>query len=293
MLRFIRYLLITSCILLAYTSEANPGSKKNNSLLWRISSKELQKPSYLFGTMHLICQEDYIWTTSMEKSLQQSDAVCFELDLDDPGLPMEIASGLMDHSGKKLKDYFSHEDYKKLAQFIADSLKADISVFQQLKPVALQTIMGTNEIPCDSLPPVSYEVRIMEQVKETQKEVIGLETAAEQIDLFDNLPTDSIIKDLISIITQKDSVKDEYAALANAYKQQDIKLLHTIIQQSAQKDIDIAGFIDVRNEKWIKRMGEKMEQRSVFFAVGAGHLWGEYGLIKLLRAGGYTVEPVK
>jgi uncharacterized protein YbaP (TraB family) len=64
------------------------------------------------------------------------------------------------------------------------------------------------------------------------------------------------------------------------------------MQESAKKDIDLAGFIDVRNEKWISRMGEKMDQQSVFFAVGAGHLWGEYGLIKLLRAAGYKVEPI-
>jgi len=34
----------------------------SKSLLWRVSGNGLSKPSYLFGTMDLICPNDYIWT---------------------------------------------------------------------------------------------------------------------------------------------------------------------------------------------------------------------------------------
>ena len=40
-------------------------------------------------------------------------------------------------------------------------------------------------------------------------------------------------------------------------------------------------------------MEERMEQKPVFFAVGAGHLPGENGIIQLLRNHGYKVTPVK
>ncbi len=36
-----------------------------------------------------------------------------------------------------------------------------------------------------------------------------------------------------------------------------------------------------------------MPEKSVVIAVGAGHLPGEFGVIKLLRKAGYKVEPVK
>jgi uncharacterized protein YbaP (TraB family) len=39
-------------------------------------------------------------------------------------------------------------------------------------------------------------------------------------------------------------------------------------------------------------MINKMSSGSVFFAVGAGHLGGEEGVIKLLRKSGYQVMPV-
>ena len=47
------------------------------------------------------------------------------------------------------------------------------------------------------------------------------------------------------------------------------------------------------NGNWMKQMPEIMKQKPTFFAVGAGHLPGERGLISLLRKAGYTVEGVK
>lgn len=284
--------LITTLTLLFFStaSKAHP-LHDNKSLLWRISSKNLKKPSFLFGTMHMLCEEDYTWTPAMQKSLDASDAICFEMDLDDPSLLMEITSGMMDHSGKSLKDYFKADEYAVLEKFLADSLQIDISIFKQMKPVILQTVIGSTMLKCPAT--VSYENKLMETAHKTGKEVLGLEKAAEQLDLFDNLPTDSVVKELIEIISGRNQETDEYTQLINAYKKQDIIALHNIIQSSKHKDVDLEGFIDVRNEKWISRITEKMEQQSVFFAVGAGHLWGEFGLITLLRKAGYTVEPVK
>ena len=66
-----------------------------------------------------------------------------------------------------------------------------------------------------------------------------------------------------------------------------------MIQKSKSAGNDLDAFLDERNKKWIDRMTDKMEQKSVFFAVGAGHLWGINGVINLLRKNGYTVVPVR
>lgn len=284
--------LITTLTLLFFTGIAAAHPLHNNkSLLWRISSKNLKKPSFLFGTMHMLCEEDYTWTNVMQQSLDASEALCFEMDLDDPSLLMEVTAGMMDHSGKSLKDYFNADDYARLERFLIDSLEMDISIFRQMKPVVLQSIIGSTMLKCPVT--ASYENRLMDAAHKAGKEVLGLEKAAEQLDLFDNLPTDSVVKELMEIISGNSGETDEYTTLVNAYKKQDIIALHNIIQSSKHKDVDLEGFIDVRNEKWISRMTEKMEQQSVFFAVGAGHLWGQFGLITLLRNAGYAVEPVK
>lgn len=50
--------------------------------------------------------------------------------------------------------------------------------------------------------------------------------------------------------------------------------------------------LDGRNIDWLTKMPEMMKTKSTFFAVGAGHLPGDKGVIKLLRDKGYTVKPI-
>lgn len=284
-----RLFLMLVCIVAGQPAFSKHQTAK--SLLWRISSKEMKKPSFLFGTMHLICPQDYFWTDSMQSTLHRSDIVCFEMDLDAPDIYLQVAKGMINNEDKKLSDYFTEEQYNDLKQYLADSVGVDISVFQMMKPVALQTMLAERSLACSA--PVSYEANIMQLAKQENKEIIGLESPGEQFDLFDNLPADSVVKDVMNIIKGKDDSKELYGKLMTAYKNQDLPALHELIEESGKKDLDLAGFLDNRNEKWIPRMAEKMDQGSIFFAVGAGHLWGSYGVINLLRKSGYTVEPVK
>jgi uncharacterized protein YbaP (TraB family) len=282
--------LLLTCFLL-FSQAYGRAQQNNRSLLWRISSKEMKHPSYLFGTIHLICPEDYTWTDKMEQSLKQSDAVCLEMDMDAPGIYRQIALGMLDTSGKTLKDYFTEDEYKLMAKYLADSMGMDIAMFAKMKPAALQTVLAGKTFKCDN--PVSYENNIMQEAQHDKKEILGLEQVEEQLDLFDNLPADSVVKELLETVQGKDESNDEDIQLVAAYKNQDLPLLYELIQKSGAKDFDLGGFLDTRNEKWIPRMVEKMDQRAIFFAVGAGHLWGQNGLISLLRKRGYVVEPVK
>ena len=267
---------------------AQPDLRNGRSLLWRISSKNLRDASYLFGTIHLICPEDYVWTPVMAQSLHNSRELCLELDMDDDGLTMEIAMGMLDNTGKKLSDYFTDEEYNKLKQIVADSLGMDIAQFEPMKPAVIQSILTSLLADCKT--PLSYEANITDIAQNEHKEISGLETAAQQLELFDNLAADSVVKDINETIDDLEKQKKEYRKLIQVYKKQDLPHLHALIQQS--KDIDLTGFLDSRNQKWIEKIIEKMDQHSVFFAVGAGHLWGEKGVINLLREQGYTVEPI-
>lgn len=251
----------------------------------------MKKPSYLFGTMHMICKDDYVWTPAMKKSLGESDEVCFEMDLDKSSLLMEVAAGMINTDGKELSGYFSDADYKKLEKFLADSFSMNISMFNQMKPAALDAVFAIKLMDCPV--PTSYENTIMEDAKTQGKNIVGLEEASEQLALFDSMPVDSVIKDLMKMVNSYGKEKTAYNKMLQAYKKQDLPALYDMIQSSKELGDNMGAFLDERNEKWIERMIEKMDQNSVFFAVGAGHLWGDKGLINLLRNANYTVEAVK
>lgn len=261
------------------------------SLLWRISGKGMQRPSYLFGTMHLLCKDDFLWTPAMESALAQVEEVCFEMDINDPSLSMQIAMGMIHIDGKKLRDYFTEEEYTLVERFVTDSLSMNMVMLQQMKPAALLTLFATKVINC--MDPISYESKILEIALQLEKTVSGLETAQEQIALFDRMPGDSVVKELVSMAKDYQEERFEYNKMLRAYKSQDISALYDRVAAARESGADMNIFLDERNVLWIERMEEKMEQNPVFFAVGAGHLGGENGLISLLRQHGYKVEPVK
>lgn len=267
-------------------------AQDNKSLLWRISGKGLQRPSFVFGTMHLLCKEDYQWTEAMERSFHATDEVCFEMDLNDPALPMQVAMGMMSQDGRQLKDYFSSEEYQLVEGFITDSLSMNMAMLQQMKPAALLSLFATKVINCSE--PVSYESLILESAKMAGKEISGLETAQEQIALFDRLPGDSVVRQLVSLTQDYQKERKEYHRMLEAYRKQDIVALYEMVKETRKEGPALMDlFLDERNVRWVELMEEKMEQRPVFFAVGAGHLWGEQGVLQLLKTQGYAVVPVK
>lgn len=279
-------------LLLYFTPYAQHSAKTTNkSLLWQISGNNLKKPSYLFGTIHLICPGDYVWTEQMKNSLKKSDEVCFEMNLNDPGVMMKVATGLADNSGKRLEDYFTPEQYKIVAQYVKDSIGMDIAMFQQMKPVALESVFTSKSTNCPN--PVSYEENIMEIAKKDKKKIAGLESPDEQIAVLESIPADTVVKEILGDIQNNGKDDTDYDALLVAYKNQDLPALYSLITRTKALGDDMGLFLDKRNQKWIGRMARNMEKNSVFFAVGAGHLWGKEGLITLLRKKGYTVTPLK
>jgi uncharacterized protein len=293
-----RYIFLSAMLcwvgLIGYAQNKNERKDANRSLLWKVSGKDLKKPSYLFGTIHIICKDDLIWTEEMKNSLDKCDKVCFEMDLDDPSLMMHVAMGMLisDSTHKTLADYFTPQQYKLLSAYVQDSLQTNIALFERMRPIALESLMSTVGVHCTDK--VSYEEMIMQIAKPQKKEILGIETADEQLEALKTIPDDSVISDLLDELQHSAENSKDYLHLLDAYKEQDLPLLYDLItQDKGLKNDEIGPLLDDRNKKWISRMAPLMTGHGTFFAVGAGHLWGENGVIALLRKAGYKVEPIK
>jgi len=87
--------------------------------------------------------------------------------------------------------------------------------------------------------------------------------------------------------------KEDFSKMVAEYKKQNLDSLYQQVTSSP----DIQGSEKVllfdRNARWIPQMESAMKESPTFFAVGAGHLAGDKGVINLLRQQGYTVKPVQ
>ena len=81
--------------------------------------------------------------------------------------------------------------------------------------------------------------------------------------------------------------------MVNVYREQDLEKMDELMKKS---DPGMESYMDLllynRNRRWVTIMPDSMKEGSVLFAVGAGHLPGEDGVIKLLQKKGYTVKPL-
>lgn len=292
------YRLLTICLLLltgisrmyGQAAKSKTTASDDRSLLWKISGNGLARPSYIFGTIHIICPSDYVWTPAMQKAFDATETVAFEMDMDDPGLQAKMTSGMMLPQGKKLRDFYSEADYKKLGE-LAAAHGIPLPMMQGFNPFALVSFLYLKAISCPV--PESYEGKITGLAQEKGKDIAGLESVEEQMKVIGDMNADSIAVSVLRIAEGLDSFKATMRQMVDIYKAQDLPELYKLIIQSPDYKDDLNALLYNRNRKWAPVIEAMAKEEPVFFAVGAGHLWDGQGVIELLRARGYTVTPVR
>ncbi|HMO31364.1 MAG TPA: TraB/GumN family protein [Lacibacter sp.] len=260
------------------------------SLLWEVSGNGLAKPSYVFGTIHMICKEDYLMTEVIRQKFNQADSVFLELDMDDPRLQMELMNYMQLEKGQSLRQIFGEEGYTRLDSFFRVRLNMSVSLFNGFKPFFVLSMLYQKILGCDVQE--SYELDFVKMAKAAKKDIRGLETVADQMAVFDSIPDTEEAAAILRMIDGFAEQQQQMQQLVKRYLQQDVEGLVQMTLESP--DIMNAGerLLKNRNQNWIPRMETSMRTGSSFFAVGAAHLGGTYGVLALLRQAGYTVKPV-
>ncbi|MCV9931967.1 TraB/GumN family protein [Flavobacterium sp. LS1R47] len=278
-------LAVAIAIIFCATIQAQDKSPKlENSLLWEVSGKGLSKPSYLYGTIHMICGADYFLSEKTKKAFEASDKLVLEVNLSDPN---EITDMQQLAMGKEpLDKKLTALQLSTLEEILKKSTGMNV---QQVNKYSLSSVMSLifmKTYPCTDLK--VYEFEFIELAKKRNFEVAGLETIKSQFETLDDAYTND---EMISMLVE--SVKDGSTPLVDDYKTENIEALYkrTTGDKFMNEKTRIA-MLDKRNSNWVNQIPELMKKQSIFIAVGAAHLAGEQGVINLLRMAGYKVKPV-
>ncbi len=281
--------------LLAFTTFAQ-SSKQPNTLLWKVSGNGIEKPSYLFGTIHMLCKEDAFLGVKLVEAIEQADKVYLELDMDNLFEMLGVISKMKMKNDTTLADLLTPEEYKKTKEYFQEkSSMLPFSVLETYKPMLASSLLLESSMVCDES--VAMEQLIMAEAKKHKKPLEGLETMAYQMSIFDSIPYKVQAKELFKTISVGEKETDgdkEFREMMKAYKEQNLEKLGEMISKS---DDGMMQYEDLllfnRNRNWVEKLKKIMPTKSVVVAVGAGHLPGEKGVISLLRKAGYTVTPVE
>lgn len=267
------------------------GAVSQNTMLYKISGNGLKQPSYLFGTIHITCE------ATLEKpvldALDKTSQLYLELDMDDPSMQATMMSGMMMKGGKTMSSMVSEEDFKVLDDFVKEKVGVSAIMLNTMKPFMVSTMFLPYLLDC---PMQSIESELVKVSKEQNEEIFGLEAVEEQLAVFDAIPYEVQMQELIkSVKSGFASDREEIRRVMELYKNKD---LNSLLSSIADSDNKITAehqdeLLFTRNENWVPRIEKVMKEKPTFFGVGAAHLPGDKGVIELLKKKGYKVEPVQ
>ena len=268
----------------------------DNTLLWKISGNGLKKPSYLFGTIHMLCADDAVLSDSLKNVIKKVQEVYFEVDLDNMFEMLGVMSKMKMKGDTTLQDLLSEDDYKKVKKYFeSKESMLPFSMLETYKPMLAASTLQQGGMPCETT--AMMEQVIMQEAKQYGKSIKGLESMGYQASVLDNIPYKLQADQLVSYIdnaNKGDGEDKELTEMMNAYRSQNLQKLEEMLMKS---DPSISNYTDIllynRNENWIEKLKKLLPEKSILIAVGAGHLPGKKGCINLLRQAGFKVTPVK
>ncbi|MFV0387278.1 MAG: TraB/GumN family protein [Pyrinomonadaceae bacterium] len=284
---------------LAGTPETKDG------ILFRVSGGGLKKPSYIFGTIHLICSEKIFGLDELRNYIRKTDQVVMEIDLNDKKaiteslLKSKQATKTNPDQLKSLRSSLTTEEFEHASKIVAGKAGINLEDYGSLPTgIALLMLMQQPKLyNCQKLD--SYEISLQTITNNEKKPLVGLETYSEQIALILNLAgsnegENDPGKVFIKFVDNIDSSVNSLNNVVGAYRAQDLAAIAEALKpENKKEEATYFALLDKRNIAWVPKLISLFEAKPSFAAFGAGHLAGKNGVVELLRERGYTVEPIR
>ena len=268
----------------AQNTKKETKSQNEKSLLWEISGKGIEKPSYLYGTVHMICEPDYFMKEKVSKAFEKTSKLALELDLSDPEELSYMQKSTMGNSA--LTKTLTSSQCKELNEILKKTAGMTLNQVDNYTMATVMSLITVKTFGCANIR--SYEMEFIKKAKAENKKIIGLEKLKAQLDFISNAYTD---QEMITMLKEMNT--ENTKKMVQYYIQEDISNLYlNVTDKKVMNEKTKSFLLDQRNNNWVTIMPEMMKKESVFFAVGAGHLSGDKGLIKLLIKSGYTVKAI-
>ena len=283
----------------------------NAQLLYKISHKNIEKPSYIVGTYHLAPATFIDSIPGAKDVLNAVDVVCGEVvmsEMESRENQKKVQQAIMLPDGKSLTDIFTTDEMRRINEYMDNLLGMNLnnpilkSQMGKMTPMALSTqlqLVQYMKITPKFNPLKLIDAHFQNVAKKAGKQVVALETVDSQIEtLYKGATIERQKQQLLCMVDNSEYYALQMKELAAAYFAKDMQKLNEVTEEKIGNSCDSTpeedeALIYGRNAAWVETMPAMMGRASTLFVVGAAHLPGEKGVLELLTAKGYTVEAVK
>jgi uncharacterized protein len=261
--------------------------------LWALHGKH--NTVYVLGSIHTLRAGDYPLAPAVMNAYRDSKSLIMEINLDEID-SAEVQSEMMQSAalpqGRSLAEVLGPSRYAH-AESLAREIGVDLSTFDQFAPwFAAEAISQLQLVQLGFDPQSGVEMYFKGLSHTDGKSIAGLETAHEQLALFENMPLEQQAQYLISSLEQARDLPKDVNDMVRAWQRGDTAWFQTEVKSDIGRDPALyQSFIVARNRKWISRIESLLnDDKNYLVIVGTAHLVGKDSVIELLEKDGVGAE---
>ena len=272
-------------------------------------------PSFMYGTMHVSDERATALSDTVRAAIAGADVVALELkEIADPALMQAKMGGLVSQSlyldGTTLGSRLDPKARETVEQALATRGPVPWMAAQRMRPWLLMAAMSVPACETARRKDLPIVDQLIAQIAaENGKPLVGLETIEGQVGILAGLPEPLMIRALTDVARLGARMDDVFETSVALYESGEIAKIWALMRDpavaamvpddedgAAERRAGYAAFqrevIDRRNRDMVETLEPLLEAGNAFAAVGALHLPGEGGMLRLLEAKGWTVVPL-
>jgi uncharacterized protein YbaP (TraB family) len=289
----IRSFALLLCVLLPQQAPAET-LRHGQGLLWHVV-KDGQPVGHVFGTIHMSDADVLALPPVVLDAFGAAKSLSVEVILD--GSAVQTLAMAMALPPDQRLDAMVPADLFKKAVAASAPYGLQAAHLARLKPwaVALLISVPPDEQARRAQGALALDSWLEKQAQKQGKKIHALETIAEQVTVFEGLSQEDQVAQLKSASIALAEKQSFFEEMKKAYLRQDLDEIHRLSRRNIEPGDERLHealeerLFHVRNRKMAERMVARFEEGGAFVAIGALHLPGETGVLRLLEQRGYTV----
>ena len=254
------------------TTSVNSNDK---SLLWEISGNGLSKSSFLYGTIHMICGNDYFLSEKTKKAFNATESLFLEIDLSDPNELVFMQKAAM--SAEPISKKLTAKQLSELDIILRKNTGMTIQQVDNYSMLTVLSLISMKSFGCENLK--FYEMEFIGLAKESKKNIGGLETVEAQIQFLNKAYSDD---EMIAMLQETND--EETAKMVQNYVNENLpELYKEITTPKLMNENSKKWMLEVRNTNWVVKMPDIMKDKSTFFCSWGGTFIGRTGSNKFIE----------
>ncbi len=258
------------------------------SLHWEVRTAGQVKPSFIVGTVHIGDERCHVYWPLISERIKVYDRVYTESSLSAEASRI-IQPWTLLPPDVRYEDYISPRRWAKMTLAIERFTKVDIDMMKRVHPLFILTAIQVGMTRPSELP--SLDQRIWDLAISLDKQVDGIESPLEQVDVLRSLDIGFLYLHLVRMSKKMSTTRRQFKKLIEVYQAQDINALYKMSKTSLGPDR--RRLIDGRNTVIGQRILDQHRDEPSFFSFGAGHLGGSTGVIRYLKHSGAQLKPIQ